>query len=162
MTLSKLATPMFLLSSLCAGCVVDLDNGNDDKEAEDAPDAPAVPRPSTTLAGNGNCPPNQGHYSVAVDVGLEGNGFQPNKYVSGWVFDHNDPGRSVGLWLFTYSSSDDDDCSQPIANQSRDDVNAYCGVTGAHGFSFVIPSYCNLGSIILLADDFSPLVDSRH
>jgi hypothetical protein len=108
---------------------------------------------TTAQSLTGNCPANAGQYSFHFDNGMSG-GFGPHAgtYASGWVFDNNDPGRSVDLVVWTVGGGIDFDCGYFVANQQRDDVNSYCGTTGAHGFSFVVPSGCNRSYVLIDAD----------
>lgn len=100
----------------------------------------------------GNCPANADQYSFHFDN--EGGSIGPSAggYVSGWVFDNNTPDRSINLTLETGGLGYSYSCGFFTANQQRDDVNSYCGVTGAHGFSFVVPASCDQTYVFIDAD----------
>jgi hypothetical protein len=91
---------------------------------------------------NGNCPANYYQYSIHLDNDGGPLGPGVGRFISGWAFDNNDPGSSILVKLDTGGVGYEWQCAYFIADQRRDDVNNYCGITGMHGFSFVVPDSC--------------------
>jgi hypothetical protein len=101
---------------------------------------------------NGNCPANYHEFSIHLDNDGGPQGPGAGRFISGWAFDNNDPDSSVVIHLDTGGLGYEWQCASFVANQQRDDVNNYCGVSGVHGFSFVVPDSCNQREVGITID----------
>lgn len=70
---------------------------------------------------------------------LEGATSSPDGFVGGWAFDPNHTSASIAVHAYFYPGTGGLQVVGGTADLPRGDVNAFFGITGAHGFQIKVP-----------------------